>query len=383
MPKGVTLAHDQLLRSAYATCRTRRMELGRRLFIPIPLFHAFGYVEGLLAMILVRGCVILSEQRFSPRHALELMRRFGANDIICVPPVMIDLIENGKPEASDFPALHAAYWAGTCPDWLWEAGEKAFGIRDLTTGYGMTECGSTTFMVPAGSAAGTCARCHGWLKSAGSAGLPGRDALLEVRLCEPDAPQQIAADGTPGELQCRGLSVTAGYYREPEINRRAFLPGGWFRTGDLCKRNPDGSYSFQGRIDDQFKVNGENVSPGYVDHVLSRCALVRQVQTVGVRHEKMGAACAAFIEPSGETDAAAQTQLYAYCRAHLIRYQIPQYIIWGHHEAWPLTATGKISKTRLRELAQTIISSAGEDGRYTPDGFVCFHLPDAAGASQT
>lgn len=350
LPKGVMLTSDMLLRSAYASCRTRRMEPGRRIYVPIPFYHAFAYVEGFLAALLVEGCLIISEHRFTAEHGLELMRRFQAEDIVCISGMMMDILSRGKPEPEAYPKLHAAYWASSCPDWVWEEGRRRFGITDITTGYGMTECGSTTFMLSPDDPPSFVSSCHGRLKGAGSAGSARYDGyLLEVRICDPDSGRVLSEKET-GELQCRGFTVTPGYYHNDAANAAAFTADGWFRTGDLCQALPDGRFAFRGRTDDMYKINGENVSPAYVDKVLEGCPHVRALQTVGIPHPKYGAVGVAFLDTDRTVDQM-RPILFAYCEAHLAAYQIPKYFIWSRLETWPFTQTGKVAKRRLQAAA--------------------------------
>src|SRR5699024_4068275 len=91
-PKGVVLTHDMLMRSAFASCRNRGFELGRRIYVPLPMFHVYGYVEGLLAAILVGGTVLLRRGKFLAGEALDFMEETRANDILSVPPQMMALI---------------------------------------------------------------------------------------------------------------------------------------------------------------------------------------------------------------------------------------------------------------------------------------------------
>ncbi len=357
-PKGVMLTSDMLLRSAYATCRTRCMEIGRRIFVPIPFYHAFAYVEGILAAMHVHGCVIFSRYAFQVDHALEMMAGYEANDIICVPTVMIKLLEHSKVVPERFPALHAAYWAGICPEWLWDMGSEKFGIEDITTGYGMTECGSTTFLMPAGSPISKVKKYHGVRKEAGQAAMPqGSGRILEVRICDPQDEDSVLPPGVPGELQCYGPSVTPGYYRNDLANTRAFTKTGWFRTGDLCIAHENGYYCFMGRMDDQYKINGENVSPDYVSSVLRTFDGVRDAQVLGISHVKYGAVGIAFLDAGAYSPLRAR-QLADFCHKNLANFQIPMYMIWGVRDNWPLTETGKISKTAMRSWAEELISQA-------------------------
>lgn len=349
-PKGVMMTHDMLVRSGYATARTRRMETGRRICVPIPLFHAFAYVEGLLSAVTVGGALLLFRGRFQVERTLDLMREKRANDIICVSPIMIELLVKGRPLPEEFPSLHAAYWAASCPDWIWDGARRAFGIADISTGYGMTECGSTAAIIRPEDSPELVQRCHGRLKSAGpAAAWPEWDALLELSLQDLETGAAVGPE-QEGEILLRGKTITPGYYRDEEATRAAIDEEGWFHTGDIGLLDKQGYLKFLGRTNDMYKINGENVSPQFVEQILSRHEAVNMVEVVGIAHPKHGEVGVAFID-SDIPGAQLEPELRAYARVNLARYQCPCHYIFLRRSGWPRTETGKISKKELRQLA--------------------------------
>ena len=169
-PKGVMLTQDMMLRSSFGTCRSRRMEVGRRILVPIPLYHIFGYNEGMLAAMWVGGSIVLCDRKAEGSYILELLRTSQANDIISVPLIIMRILEALGDTTANLPDMHAGYWASTCPDWIWDRAKEAFGITDVTTGYGMTECGSTTTLFSPGCESRDLMRYQGYLKDCGCAG---------------------------------------------------------------------------------------------------------------------------------------------------------------------------------------------------------------------
>lgn len=357
LPKGVMIRHDMVLRSAYGTCRCRRMEIGRRAFLPLPLFHMRGFVEGVLALMTVGGTIVMSRKPFSPEHALEMLRRFQVDDFICLSPMMVNILTRCDVKPQDFPKLHAGSWSATCPEWVWDAARKAFGMEDVTTSYGMTETGSSFTMVSPSDPADVVKRCHGRLKPAGSAAAPGAGTLNEMKICDGNGVEVPA--GTIGELYFRGLTITKGYYKNPEATSAAFTEDGWFRSGDQGMVDENGYFTFLGRKDDMYKINGENVSPMYLDGVISRCPLVNAVETMGIPHPKYGAVGVAFIDAK-DTSEEAKEQIQAYMKKNLGRFQIPKYCFYSDSASWPRTGTGKITKKGLRELAKEKLAAMKE-----------------------
>ena len=347
-PKGVILTHDMLLRSSFGTVCMRRMEFGRRIMVPIPFYHIFAYNEGLLPALYVGGTVIISDRKFDPENVLYLMKKHRANDIICVSLIMLHLLEQTRPRPEDFPDLHAGYWASTCPAWVWDRARKCFGITDVTTGYGMTECGSTTTLLTPDDPPEYVKSFHGKVKNAGALGMPelgGR--LLSVKICEAGTGRELPACET-GEICCRGVTVTPGYYKNPEADSAGFTHDGWFRTGDLGRIAENGYLVYTGRISDEYKINGENVSPQYLDSVISRCPGVRAVEVIGVPDQRYGAVGVAFIDPC---DSADHGEIVSYMKTHLAGFQIPKYIFYGKSGQWPRGSSGKTKPSDFRKVA--------------------------------
>lgn len=350
-PKGVMLTHDMLMRSAYASCLNRGFELGRKIFVPLPLFHVYGYVEGMLAAILVGGALMLRRGKFTAEPVLDYMEACGANDILSVPAQMIALIRFLKEHPRKLPKLHAVYCsASICPSWVWPGIRKALGVSDVITGYGMTEvCGATMQTAPDDSDEILMSRV-GKLLFGGCSGLPELGGYqVEYRVAD----QRTGAPcskGEAGELWCRGPVVTRGYYNRPEANRRVFTEDGWFRTGDCGYFDDAGYLVMAGRVDDMYKINGENVSPKFLEDVLGNCPEINTVEVVGIPDEKHGHVGVAFIQLREDTPENRQ-RAEAYSRSHLAKFQVPRYFIYMTGAEWPRTSTGKVQKFRLKEMA--------------------------------
>lgn len=363
-PKGVMLTHDMLLRSSFGTCRTRRMEQGRRILVPIPLYHIFAYNEGLLAALWVGGCIVLTDKKADGDYILDLLERSKANDIICVPIIMIHLLEAIGEEKAELPFLHAGYWASTCPDWVWNAAKEKLGISDVTTGYGMTECGSTTTMFSPNCTTEELIGYQGYRKDCGCAGDGASDRkLLKMQIRDIETGNEIPM-GHTGELYCRGLTVAKGYYKNPEADQRSFDKDGWFATGDIGKMDSKGRFTFQGRKDYMYKINGENVSPQHLNYVIGSCRQVKAVETVGIDSLKYGAVGVAFVDLENDTKES-RNEISDHIFGHLSRFQIPRYIICGDSNFWPRTSCGKIAPEELKKTALVYVKRYEKKHRKT------------------
>lgn len=368
--KGVLLSGDLLLRSSFGTCRTRCMEDGRRILLPIPLFHAMGYIEGLLSVTHVGGSVVITEQRFDPARILTDLKKYRCNDFVCVSLIAMRMLEEQKRRREVFPDLHAAYWASACPEHIWAEAAEAFGIDDITTAYGMTECGSTAVMMRPEDPIEYLKMYHGRIKEAGAAGIPEEGGrLLQIELRDPVTGEAVPA-GREGVIYCRGLTVTRGYDRNPAATLAAFDQDGWFCTNDLGVMNEEGYLRFLGRADDVYKINGENVSPARIDSVIDEFGGVVESAAVGIPDDRYGFVGAAFVELTEALQSPAQReeadrQIRQYCADHLLHYQIPKYFIYIHSQDWIRTSNNKVIKARMKELARRIVEEhPGQESIY-------------------
>ena len=357
-PKGVVLTHDMLMRSAFASCRNRGFELGRRIYVPLPMFHVYGYVEGLLAAILVGGSVLLRRGKFLAGEALDFMEETRANDILSVPAQMMALINELRERPRKLAHLHAVYCsAAMCPAWIWPAIRETLGVSDVITGYGMTEvCGASMQTAPDDSDEILQTRV-GKLLPAGCSGLARFGGYqLAYRVVDRKT-QQDCPPGEVGELWCKGAVVTKGYFKRDQANRRVFTDDGWFKTGDCGCFDEKGYLIFAGRVDDMYKINGENVSPQFLEEVLSQCDQIHTVAITGVPDQKHGSVGAAFIQLY-EDSPVNREKAESYARAHLAKFQVPKYFIYMKQEDWPRTASGKIQKFHLKEMARAAAENA-------------------------
>ena len=350
-PKGVPLTHDMLMRSAFSSCLNRGFEVGRRIYVPLPLFHCYGYIEGLLAAILVGGAILLRFHKFVAHEVVDFMRAYRANDILSVPSLMITLIRHLEEHPAQIKDLHAVYCsAALCPAWVWPGIRRHLQVDDLITGYGMTEvCGASMQTEPTDGDACLCTRV-GKLLPGGCSGFAEYGGYqLQYRVVDLLTGQDCP-EGVPGELQCRGSTVTKGYYNNSAVNQKVFLPDGWFCTGDVGMFDSNGYLILSGRTNDMYKINGENVSPKFLEDIIGHCDAISMVEIVGIPSTKYGAVGVAFVQLKTECPQNREI-VEQYCRENLAQFQIPRHYIYLNSKDWPLTATGKVQKYRLRQMA--------------------------------
>ncbi len=355
--KGVMLSHDMLLRSAFASCINRGFEQGRRIYVPLPMFHVYGYVEGLLSVLFVEGSILITKGKFEVKKALAAMAQYRVNDILSVPSLMAKILQFPELDQYDLSSLSGVYCsASVCPKWVWGEIRRKLHVDEVITGYGMSEVSGASIQTDPLDEESILENRVGKILNGGCAGVGAYGGnIIEYRVID-GATGEDMPKGEYGELICRGPVVTRGYYHYPEANAKAFLSGGWMKTGDIGYFDDQGYLKFLGRCNDLYKINGENVSPQFLDKVISKCEQVSAVETVGVPDEKLGWIGVAFIEaydPTMEN----KERIKEYCKANLAPYQVPKYFFFTSSCEWPHTSTGKIMKYKLREVAKAMLES--------------------------
>jgi fatty-acyl-CoA synthase len=171
----------------------------------------------------------------------------------------------------------------------------------------------------------------------------GNVAAGPLRVAD-EAGRDVPADGeTMGELLLRGNTVMRGYYNQPEATAEAFR-GGWFHSGDLAVRHPDGYVEVRDRAKDIIISGGENISTIEVEQVLARHPAVLEVAVVATPSERWGERPKAFVTLRPGTQAT-ERELIAFCRDRLAHFKCPDAVAFGE---LPKTSTGKIQKNVLR-----------------------------------
>ena len=348
VPKAVVLSHDSLLRSSFASALSRAFDDGWRILFSLPLYHVFGYVEGLLAATWVGGAII-PRIRFSAADHLRSVERYRANDILCVPTMTIAIIEDPHIPTYDLGSLQAMFSAAApSPEWVWAAAVDRLGLSEIVTGYGMTEvCGANVVTLPE-DPVDQLSAVVGRMKFGGPAGIEGAaGGVCEFRVVDQGTGEPLPPN-QPGELIWRGPVVTIGCWDGASVVPIA--GDGWLRSGDLGYVDDRGYFRLTGRSKDVFKSGGELVLPVEVETFIGRIEGVAQCYVVGVPDERWGEVGWAYVVPSpGHTIVAGE--IIAACKESLARFKVPKKVLVIDADDLPKTVTGKIQKFRLTEVA--------------------------------
>lgn len=360
-PKGVQVTHDAVLRTAYASALTRAHEDGRRILFSLPCYHMFGYVEGLLSATYVGGAVIMLPS-FSAEAYLTAIEKHRATDMLCVPTMAVALVESPLRRDADLSSLTAILCGSApAPVWLWEQVEKDFGVSEIVTGYGMTECGGAMTLTLPEDDLELTSTTVGRPKLAGSAAVEGHDTLCVYRTVDPTA-GTVLPDGAVGELTSSGPTTMLGYHDKPEETAAALHADGdtvWLHSGDLGRVREDGYLVLTGRSKEVYKSGGELVMPKEVEEVLGALPGISQVYAVGVLDDRWGEIGCAVVVPAPGADLTPE-DVIDHARAHLARFKVPKRVVFLDATQLPTTATGKVQKFRLVELVARSVPPQGE-----------------------
>ncbi|MCY7794724.1 AMP-binding protein [Bacillus spizizenii] len=333
-PKGVMLTHFNVINNAANIAECMVLTSQDRMCIPVPFFHCFGCVLGVLACVSV-GATMIPVQEFDPVTVLKTVEKEKCTALHGVPTMFIAELHHPDFDAYDLSTLRTGIMAGSpCPSEVMKAVIEKMGMKDITIAYGQTEASPVITQTRANDS---------FLRRVETTGRALPHA--EVKIVEPGTCQEVQRGGQ-GELCTRGYHVMKGYYKDEEATRKAINPDGWLFTGDLAVMDEDGYCRITGRLKDMLIRGGENIYPREIEEFLYRHPDILDVQVVGVPDAKFGEEAAAWIKlKDGKT--ASPEELKDYCKGKIARHKIPRYVIFT--DEYPMTASGKIQKYKLRE----------------------------------
>lgn len=336
-PKGVMLTHHNIGNNGYWIGVNENLGPNDRVCFPVPLFHCFGCVLAVMACVNHASTMVILE-KYDPVNVMMSIEMERATALYGVPTMFIAILEHPLFDKFDFSTLRTGIMAGSpCPVKTMEECVERMNMKEVTIVYGLTESspGMTQTRYDEPSLEKKCS-------TVGKA-LPG----VEVAVIDPETGEHLGP-GKPGEICCRGYNVMKGYYNMPEETAKAIDKDGWLHSGDIGVMDEDGYFAITGRLKDMIIRGGENIYPKEVEDFIHRIEGISDAQVVGVPSKKYGEQPGAFIilKP-GVTMTAEDVQ--DYCRGKIAWYKIPKYIAFVNE--YPLTASGKVMKYKLREMA--------------------------------
>lgn len=350
-PKGVMLTHDMLLREAYTSAWCRAYDDAWRVTFSLPMYHVYGYVEGILTVLWAGGAII-PQTAFGAAATIEAINRHRADDVLLVPTMTLAILDELRASPVAMPSLRAVLSSGQrSPVGIWEEILDHFGPVEMTTGYGMSEVTASGSFTRLGDPLLRLQTTNGRMRDAGAAGLPelgGR--VILYRVADPETGRELPR-GEVGELQARGACVTKGYYAKPEETARAFTADGWLKTGDLGRMLDDDYIQLVGRTKESYRCGGEQVMPTEIEDVLTTHPAVLQAHVVPLPDERMGEVGVAYIVARPRVPVTGE-ELIGLCKERLARFKVPKHVLFIEAADLPVTPSGRARKFLLAERAR-------------------------------
>lgn len=341
-PKGVMLTHYNILNNGYCVGRNMNYTNTDRLLVCVPLFHCFGCVLAVCAIV-SHGATMVFTEDFDPLRVLAGIQKEKCTAVYGVPTMFIAELNHPMFDMFDLSSLRTGIMAGAlCPIETMQEVMTKMNCKDIIIVYGLTETSpgmTATRVFDTPEVRATTVGTN----------LP----YVDVKVVNPETGEECAPN-EQGEICCRGYNVMKGYYNNPEATAKTIDKDGWLHSGDLAVRTEDGFYRITGRIKDMIIRGGENIYPREIENFLFQLPQVELVEVVGIPDEKYGEIVAAFVKKKSGASIT-EEEIQEYCRGKISRYKIPKHIFFV--DDFPKTASGKIQKYKLREIGQQLIEA--------------------------
>jgi fatty-acyl-CoA synthase len=337
LPKGATLSHHNVLNNALLTCGDIGFGPEDRVCMPAPFFHCFGMVLGAVGSLAHGSTLVLPGPSFDPLVTLQAVHDHRCTALYGVPTMFVAQLAHERFAEFDLSSLRTGLMGGApCPPELVERVRDEMHLPELSIISGMTETSPTITQTlrtdPADMRTSTVGR-------------PSQ--CTEVKIVDP-VTGRTAPIGTPGELCARGYQVMLGYWNNPAATRQAIDDAGWMHSGDLATMDDQGCIRIVGRIKDVIIRGGENVYPREIEDVLHTHPDVVDAQVIGIPDPVYGEQVMAWIRTCDSASPTSE-ELRAHCAERLSTPKVP--VRWRFVDEYPQTASGKVQKYRLRQLA--------------------------------
>ncbi len=340
-PKGCVHTHASLLAVGYNTAARLELTSADRYWTALAMFHVGGW-QVLIANLTAGSC-FSHVGAFEAGATLSQLERERVS--IAMPAfelIWMAVLEHPDFLRADLSALRIVMNVGV-PERLERMQEMVPHAVQISM-LGMTECAGSICIGSAGDA--LWSRTH-------NSGRPLQG--MEIRLLDPSTGEP-SPPGVPGEMLFRGPSCFKEYWRDPETTAATIDADGWFRTGDLVRQDPDGSFGFVSRLKDMLKVGGENASAAEIEGYLITHPAVALAAVVAAPDARYGEVPCAFVKRSAGFEVSEQ-ELIDYCLGSIATFKVPRYIRFV--DEYPVSSSQKIQKYALREQIQTELRDCG------------------------
>ncbi len=335
-PKGVMLSHHNIINNSFNIGECMNFTEKDRLCIPVPFFHCFGCVLGVLVCV-THGSAMVPIEFFSPEKVLQTIEVEKCTAVHGVPTMFIAELESKNFHRYDLSTLRTGIMAGApCPIEIMRRVMTEMHANEITIAYGLTEASPVITQSSTEDSVEMRAT---------TVGRPLPD--VEVKIVDIKTGCELLP-GQQGELWTRGYLVMKGYFRMPEETAQAIDSEGWLHTGDLAVMDENGCCRITGRLKDMIIRGGENIYPREIEEFLYTHPKIMEVQVYGVPDSKYGEQVMAAVKLHIGV-AATEKEIRKFCRGQIANHKIPRYVRFV--DDYPMTASGKVQKFKLREIA--------------------------------
>jgi cyclohexanecarboxylate-CoA ligase len=335
-PKGVIHTSNSMVGCTKALTQRFGLHDNEVLLVASPVAHMTGYAAVVLLSIYLGATMVLQDV-WEPKHGVSLMTREGVTYTAASTPFLSDICDVVAAGAPRPTSLRSFLCAGaTIPPVLIERAAREVGIHACSL-WGMTESLASTLTEPSRAAE----------KSPTTDGRPLEG--MEVRIVDTEG--NPVPTGQSGRLLVRGCQMFTGYYKKPELE--TFDAQGWFDSGDLAYMDDEGYIRISGRVKDVLIRGGENVPVVEIESLLYKHPAVAGVAVVGMPDPRLGERGCAFVvtQPGKSFDLAAMQAYLAECKMTKQFWPERVEIV----AELPRTASGKIQKFKLKDIAKTFV----------------------------
>jgi fatty-acyl-CoA synthase len=334
-PKGVMLTHHNIVNNARMVGDVMGMTEKDSLLIQVPVFHCFGCVMSTLNCV-YHGSAMVVLESFDPKIALETIAREKCTAVNGVPTMFVNILNHPDFNRYDLTSLRTGIMAGApCPIETMNQVNTRMHCSEIVIAFGQTESSPVMTMTRRDDPVELRVATVGRL-------LPD----IEGKIIDPETGLDLPAD-TQGEIVTRSACVMKGYYKMAEATAHTIDQDQWLHTGDLGIVDQNGYFKVTGRIKDMIIRGGENIYPREIEEFLYTNPKVVSAQVIGIADQKYGEQVLAAVQlKDGET--ATPEEFAEFCKGKIARHKIPRY--WEFVKEFPMTASGKIQKYKLKEM---------------------------------
>ena len=313
-----------------------KLSAADRICVPVPLFHCFGMVLGILGAFSVGAAVVFPTEIFDPESCMAAIDSQSCTTVYGVPMMFIAMLNHPKFDTFTLKSLRSGIMGGApCPAEVLRDVMDRMNANEMSVAYGMTETSPISFQTRLE---------HSFdqrVETVGSV-LPHTQA----KVIDPQTGETLPV-GIAGELCIKGYLVMPGYWNNAEATAKVIDSDGWMHTGDLAIMRTDGCLSIVGRIKEMVIRAGENIFPREIEEFLHTIPQIAEAQVFGIPDELYGEQLYAWVRVKNNVTITSE-QLKELCKGNLASFKIPK--VFRIVNEFPMTASGKVQKFRMRAI---------------------------------